>query len=132
MQLNISPGSEAKLLTCAPELVTLVRVVAVKIPLIVLCGARDEIDQNHAFESGLSKLKYPHSLHNSNPSRAVDLAPKPWNPTDTKAFYYFAGYVMGVAATMGLSLRWGGSWSGSLNFNENSFNDLCHFELIKP
>lgn len=131
MQPNISPGSEAKLLTCHHDLVNLVRVVAVKIPLIVLCGARDEIDQNHAFEIGLSKLQYPHSLHNSNPSLAVDLAPRPWNPSGIKAFYYFGGYVLGVAAVMGLNIRWGGAWDGPLNNGDNSFNDLCHFELLK-
>lgn len=130
MQPPISPGSMQKLKSCHPSLISLVQIVAVKIPLIVLEGHRAEVEQQAAFETGRSKLQYPHSLHNSLPALAVDLAPKPWDPTNIKLFYYFGGYVCGVASAMGLHLRWGGAWAGNLDFANNGLQDLCHFELL--
>jgi hypothetical protein len=45
----------------------------------ILCGHREEKEQNEAFNKGNSKLKWPQSKHNSLPSLAVDIAPFPVN-----------------------------------------------------
>jgi len=57
----------------------------------ILCGHRDEEEQNNAFHEGKSKLKYPQSDHNKAPSLALDGAPYPIDWRNTKRFYYFAG-----------------------------------------
>jgi hypothetical protein len=129
--MALSPGSEIKLSSCDHRLVSLVHVVAVHMPVIVLEGHRDEVAQHIAFESGHSKLQYPFSKHNSTPSLAVDLSPAPYNPTDLRALICFGGFVLGIAAVMGVRLRWGGAWSDlpvPLDPAKH-FLDLCHFEL---
>jgi len=69
-----------------------------------------------AYNSGRSKVKWPDGKHNRSPSMAVDAAPYPIDWQDRERFYYFAGYVMGVADMLhaeGLithRLRYGGDW----------------------
>ena len=61
--------------------------------------------------------------------RAVDVAPYPIDWDDTDRFYHFAGYVFGIAESMGIHLRWGGDWDSDFTFTDQSFHDLPHFEL---
>ena len=63
-------------------------------------------------------------------SRAVDAAPWPIDWQDTKGFYHFAGFVRGIAAQLGIKIRWGGDWSNNMNLNDQTFFDLVHFELL--
>jgi len=60
------------------------------------------------------------------------VCPYPIDWTDTDRFYYFAGHVMAVAAFLGVNLRYGGDWDGDKDLKDNTFNDLCHFELVDP
>ena len=48
---------------------------------------------------------------------------------DLARFYYYAGFVLGVAAAMGVKLRWGGDWDMDTEVNDQTFDDLPHFEL---
>lgn len=87
------------------------------------------------FHEGRSKLQFPHSKHNKNPSLAADVVP--WFPErphirwdDREAFYFFGGFVLGAAAKMGISVRWGGDWDRDEDLHDQSFFDLPHFELI--
>ena len=41
-----------------------------------------------------------------------------------------AGFVMGIANTVGIKLRWGGDWDKDTELKDNKFNDLGHFEII--
>ena len=100
----------------------------------VICGHRNEEDQNKAYNDGLSKLRYPQSKHNKTPSLAVDVVPwfknRPhirWNDKDK--FYEFGGFVQGVAASLGINIRWGGNWDMDDELKDQSFFDLPHFEL---
>lgn len=43
----------------------------------VICGHRNESEQNAAFYKGKSKLRFPYSKHNSLPARAYDRVPYP-------------------------------------------------------
>ena len=70
-------------------------------------------------------------MHNSKPSRAVDCVPYPIDWTDRERFTLFAGFVLGVAARMGITLRWGGDWNMNFEVKDNRFDDFPHFELIK-
>jgi len=136
MSPKFSKGSAAKLSTCDMRLQKLMcRVVEIH-DCTILEGRRDEATQNEYFRTGKSKLKWPKSKHNCNApilSRAVDVAPYKggidWK--DLKSFYHFAGIVMGVAAQMGIKLRWGGDWDGDNSFKDQSFHDLPHFELME-
>jgi hypothetical protein len=61
----------------------------------------------------------------------VDVIPLPFEDwKDREKFCVFAGMVLGVAATMGVKLRWGGDWDGDLNTREEKFSDMPHFEEV--
>lgn len=123
--------SRGRLQTCDPRLVDIFERVVMDFDCTVLCGHRSKLVQDEAFRQGKSKLKWPNSKHNSKPSMAVDVAPYPIDWTDTKRFYYFAGFVMGVAAECGYKLRWGGDWDGDTQVNDQTFMDLVHFEIVE-
>lgn len=130
--MTLSNSSSDKLSQCHPELQRLVRAVESRISLVVACGHRGETEQNRAFAEGKSKLKFPASKHNKLPSLAVDLVPLKrskidWN--DKVLFYYFAGYVMAVAAMIDIKVRWGGNWNMNDDLHDQTFFDLVHFEL---
>jgi hypothetical protein len=95
----------------------------------VICGRRGKADQDTAFASGNSKAKWGESPHNRSPSMAADVYPYPISFGDRDRFHLFAGHVLGVAATMGVDLRWGGDWDQDTQVNDNDFDDLAHFEI---
>ena len=95
----------------------------------VICGHRSEAEQNEAYETGKSKLQWPNSMHNSSPSRAVDLVPWPVDWNDHLAFARLAGIMDGAAAIKGFKIRWGGDWDGDGSSRDQSFMDIGHFEL---
>ena len=80
------------------------------------------------FDEGKTKLKYPKGRH-SNPSRAVDVVPYPIDWNDRERFHLFAGFVLGIAQSMGIKLRWGGDWNMNFEVDDNQFDDFPHFEL---
>lgn len=136
-----SAASARHLETCHDKLALLFMTVLPIYDHKILQGHRGKDDQNKAFYEGRSKLKWPHGRHNRIPSMAVDVAPWPilWpnaanNERERRMryfrFYHFAGVVLGTAASMGLSIRWGGDWDGDRDFRDQTFNDLVHYELI--
>lgn len=120
-----------QLRTCDPWLQNLFQRVVLTYDCSILIGHRGEALQHRAFLSGASKLDWPDGEHNKYPSQAVDAAPYPIDWNDTKRFYHFAGYVLGVAELLGIPIRWGGDWDGDHDLNDQDFNDLVHFELEK-
>ena len=60
----------------------------------------------------------------------IDVAPCPIQWNNSKRFYHFAGYVKGVADSLGIKICWGGDWDKDNDFDDQTFNDLVHFELI--
>ncbi len=83
------------------------------------------------FRTGKSQVKFPHGKHNTNPSLAVDAAPYPIDWQDRERFTLFAGFVLCIAASMGVTLRWGGDWDLDWQVRDNSFDDLLHFEIVE-
>jgi peptidoglycan L-alanyl-D-glutamate endopeptidase CwlK len=116
--------------TCHPDLQKLFKEVIKVYDCSVISGYRDKTAQNNLYEQGRSKVTYPNSKHNSKPSLGIDVCPYPIVWSENKSFYHFAGFVFGVAKSMGITLRWGGDWDMDLNFRDNRFDDLAHFELI--
>lgn len=122
--------SERRLLTCDPRLIDIFSEVVGIVDNSVICGHRNAIDQNLAFNSGNSKVKWPNSTHNDIPSKGVDVAPYPSMWDDPNQFYYLAGVVAAVARRRGVKIRWGGDWDRDGDFTDQTFMDLGHFEVI--
>jgi len=124
--------SVKNLSTCTDDLQELFNEVIKHWDCSVIEGYRDETGQTKAYESGNSKVKYPNGKHNRIPSNAVDVVPYVlgkgivWESRECLAF---GGFVMGVASQLGLRIRWGGDWDGDKDVNDQSFNDLVHFEV---
>lgn len=93
--MPLGRASKLRLATCDARLQQLVTAVVARVDagecpgvpdISVACGYRGEAEQNAAFDRGVSKLRYPHSKHNTVPSQAVDLWPSPVDWKDAKAF----------------------------------------------
>ena len=121
--------SRSNLATCDQRLQDLFNEVVKYYDCSVTCGHRPEEDQMAAFTEGRSKVEWPNSLHNTLPSKAVDVSPYPINWEDMERFYMFVGIVRGIAAKMGIKIRCGADWDGDLTVKDQNFHDLPHFEL---
>lgn len=126
---EFSAASKAKLATCHPKLQQLFLAVNACWPCTVRYGRRTHEEQQALVRSGASKTM--NSRHLDNPSRAVDVTPDPLDWDDTRRFYYFGGFVVATAYTMGINVRWGGDWDGDMQIKDQNFNDLVHFELAE-
>jgi peptidoglycan LD-endopeptidase CwlK len=121
--------SKSRLGECHEDLQTVFNEVINVIDTTILEGHRGEARQNQLFTEGKSKLEFPHGKHNRKPSHAVDAAPYPVDWEDTDRWYYWAGIVRGIAHMRGIKLRWGGDWDGDTILDDQTFNDLPHFEI---
>jgi peptidoglycan L-alanyl-D-glutamate endopeptidase CwlK len=124
--------SLARLNTCDAEIQVLFEEIVKHFDCTVLCGHRpkDKQDDLQGYDPPRTKVSWPNSKHNSNPSRAVDVAPYPIDWEDRERFHLFAGFVLGVSEMLGVRLRWGGDWDSDLEVDDNDFDDLPHFELV--
>lgn len=134
---KFSKTSKDRLATCHPDLQLLFNTVINTFDCTIICGHRGQKDQEIAFKTGKSRLKFPESKHNSSPSWAVDAAPYPINWKDMNGFCWFAGYVLGIADMLHLQgkmehrIRWGGDWNRNYDMgDEKGLRDLVHFEII--
>lgn len=129
---EFSDRSKVRLAQCHQDLQRVFNRVIAHYDCSIITGHRSEADQNKMFDDQLSKVEWPDSKHNSVPSMAVDCVRYHngirWN--DTKGHYHFAGFVMGLAASMGIKLRSGSDWDMDMDLDDQSFNDLIHFELV--
>ncbi len=143
MSYRFGKTSTARLCSCHPDLQTIFNEVIKVMDCTIVCGHRNEADQQAAYNAKpqLSKVQYPNSNHNTYPSLAVDVAPYDatirnidWG--DTNRFYYFAGRVMEVARRLREEgkilhdLRWGGDWDRDTEVDDQTFIDLPHYELV--
>lgn len=128
---HFSQKSMDTLATCDKRLQVIMMEVIQHFDCMIICGHRDEAEQNLAYQKGQSKLKWPLSKHNSTPSKAVDVAPYPLDWKDRNRFFYQAGIIMGIAAAKGIKIRWGGDWNKNGLLSDEKFSDLPHFELLE-
>ncbi|MDA0780776.1 MAG: M15 family metallopeptidase [Rickettsiales bacterium] len=125
-----SKHSLQKLETCDARLQEICH-EAIKIyDFTVLCGKRDEEEQNNLLIQGKTKLEFPNSKHNKFPSQAVDIAPCPIDWSDFGRFRLLAGIIFGIAHSKNVKIRWGGDWNMNWNSGDENFLDLVHFELL--
>lgn len=125
-----SRRSTSKLLTCHIDLQKIFNEVIKYYDCTILCGFRNRSAQNLAFDEGRSKVDWPGSKHNNNPSNAIDVAPYPIDWEGIKRWYMFVGIVRGVAAMLDIPIRCGADWDGDMIVKDQNFHDLPHFELI--
>ena len=100
--------------------------------ITIIEGKRSQERQNELVAQGKSKTKFGKHVD----GKAVDIAPYPidWNARDD--FHLLGGFVLGMAASMGIKIRWGGDWNASSTFRgrrttkDNNFDDLVHFEIL--
>ena len=101
--------------------------------ITIVEGLRSQKRQNELVAEGKSKTKFGKHVD----GKAVDIAPYPidWNARDD--FHYLGGFMLGMAASMGVKIRWGGDWNASSTFKgqrttkDNNFDDLVHFEILE-
>ena len=122
--------SKERLVTCENRLQDVFNEVIKIVDCSILEGHRSKDRQNKLYEEGKTKVRYPNGRHNASPSNAVDVAPYPIDWDDRERFHLFAGFVLGVANRMGITLRWGGDWNMNFEVDDNKFDDFPHFELI--
>lgn len=125
-RFRLSNTSKNRLSGCYQILQDIINdaIVLSPVDFIVVCGYRDEKDQNKAYAEGKSELKWPYGKHNKRPSKAVDLCPFiegkcAW--LNIRAFYMLAGVIFAIAKSKNIELVWGGHWK--------SLKDYPHFEL---
>ena len=100
--------------------------------ITIIEGLRSQERQNELVAQGKSKTKFGKHVE----GKAVDIAPYPidWNARDD--FHYLGGFMLGMAASMGIKIPWGGDWNASSLFKgqrttkDNNFDDLVHFEIL--
>ncbi len=138
---RFSDISKQRLNTCDIKLQRLFNKVIENYDVHIACGHRTQREQDFLFNQNppVTKVRWPKSKHNSNPSQAVDVYPWPlvW-PDPKDQFYYkqlarwynMAGYVEGVARGLEIHITWGGDWDRDRIFHDQVFDDLPHFELL--
>ena len=126
---QFSDKSAAALATAHPMLQRLMNSAIAESNFTVLVGHCGQAAQTEAYEKGASKLQWPNSKHNSQPSLAVDIAPYPINWKNIDRFRALSEIIfkhwdqIPVAERNGWKLVWGGDW--------RSFRDYPHWELRK-
>lgn len=133
MMPRLGKRSRDRLKGVDPRLVLVLEKVVKYFDITVIEGLRSQERQNELVKQGKSKTKFGKHVR----GKAVDIAPYPidWNARDD--FHYLGGFVLGVAASMGVDLRWGGDWSSSSlkqeqrTTKDNGFDDLVHFEIVE-
>lgn len=132
--MPFSKNSRQRLSTCKPDLQDLFKKVdMLGFECTIVEGHRGQAQQNRYYETDKSKVQWPNGNHNSTPSRAVDVAPYINRTVSWNKYHciYFAGVVFGVAAILGIKIRWGGNWDVDAEVvTDQDFQDLVHFELL--
>ena len=124
-------SSRENLATCDKRLQKVFNEVIKHIDCSVLEGHRSQERQDKLYVEGKTKVKFPKGRHNMDPSKAADVTPYPVNWKDRERQTLFAGFVLGIANSMGITLRWGGDWDRDWKVMDNRFDDFPHFEIVK-
>jgi peptidoglycan L-alanyl-D-glutamate endopeptidase CwlK len=127
---QFSSKSLEKLKNCHKKLQLICNKIIKYYDFTILEGFRSQQLQNKYFTEKKTQLCWPESKHNTLPSCAIDIAPWPINWQDRASFYFLSGLVLATAKEHNINLRWGGDWNQNMNFSDENFSDLVHFELI--
>lgn len=97
----------------------------------ILEGVRTPERQQELMAQGKTKtLNSKHLPDLNGKSRAVDIIAYPIQWENWNRNYLFAGYILGIASSLGIKIRLGADWKGNLQEHQNqTFFDLPHIEL---
>lgn len=128
-----SKHSKEQLATCHEKLQLIFNYIIQFYDIKISEGYRGKELQNYYYSCNpqRSKVQYPNSKHNLKPSYAVDVDPYPIDFEDKERYYVLAGMVKAVAYMHEIEIRWGGDWDRDDDLHDQSFNDLCHFEVVE-
>lgn len=118
------PTSSERLNSVHPDLQKVFREVVKHFDCTIIEGVRSPERQQQLVAEGKSKTLNSRHLTGD----AVDVVPFPIDWEDRERFHFFAGFVLGTAKSLGIALRWGGDWDQDTEVDDNSFDDLPHFE----
>jgi len=130
---KFSDRSERNRATLHPYLQSLVDEMINHRDFSIIEGHRSREAQDHYYETGKSKVKWPNSRHNTFPSEAMDIIPYPFKPADWENRELWVGWsnwVVGFAAARGVTLRSGYDWDRDFDHRDQTFMDGPHFELV--
>lgn len=154
---KFSTKSMERLEQCHPHIQLIMKQAICYIDFTVVTGRRDEDTQNDLYARGFSKVKYPNSKHNADPSLAIDVAPyykeygalfggpeqikrimaqtgkskKDVESFVIKAYARMIGIMEGIALSNNIPIRLGLDWDGDFDTLDQTFHDLGHIELLE-
>ena len=133
-----SEHSKKLLSEAHPVLQQLMNLVIEYKDIKIVAGKRSVQQQRLNVQKGVSKTMNSRHISRKGEDfcRAVDVQPypRPKNGRDLREeLTLLAGMVYGLAIAQGIEvsrsgLRWGGDWNCNLKVEDNSFDDLFHFE----
>jgi len=127
---KFSKRSQDKLNTCHLDIVKVMNEAIKHVDFTVLEGVRSFERQEELVRTGKSKtLKSKHLPDSYGRSMAIDVIAYPIQWNNNNRNYLFAGFIKGVAASMGIKLRIGADWDGDFDTNDQNFHDIVHFEI---
>lgn len=145
---SFGKNSQLRLSTCHEDIVKICNEVIKVFDFSVLEALRTDQQQMIYFSEGKSKLdgvtkKSKHQDNGSGKSMAIDIMPYARGTNafsgkekDLRRFYFLAGLMKMAAVELKKEgkithdIRWGGDWNSNNLFDDQSFDDLPHFELI--
>ena len=126
---KFSKRSKDNLDSCHPDIQKVFNEVIKHVDCTVLEGIRTRARQEELVRTGKSKTMNSKHLAYDGVSRAVDVMKYPIVWDDWKSNAMFAGFVIGIAKSMGIELTSGIDWDNDFNVTEHSFLDAPHFQL---
>lgn len=144
---SYSQISSANLAECEPQLRRIFDFVIQHWDCTIIDGRRTVAEERQNVADGASQtMNSKHLPDAAGLSRAVDVLPYPFDYDSIERginaikkadphmqiaeVYAFIGYVRGVADMMGIPLRQGADWNSNHQFEDQSFDDLPHHELL--
>ena len=119
-----------KLAGVHPDLIRVVEEASKYCDIVVLEGVRDITRQKELVEQGRSKtMNSMHLIQDDGFAHAVDIFADPIEWESWKRNYLFAGYIKGIACSIGVKIRCGADWDGDFHVKDQTFHDLPHFEI---
>lgn len=136
MGFSFGESSERRLKTCSQDIQAIVE-AALATSLIDFGippygGKRTEQEQAKLFNQGKSKCDGVNNKSYHQSGKAVDIVAYVDGKYtyDTRYYYMLAHHIMATAKRLGYNnMRWGGDWDKDFDLDDQTFNDLCHFEL---
>ena len=126
-----------RLATCDERIQKVMNEAIKHIDIVILYGYRTPAEQFELFKQGRTLVggvwkvtgktatqldgKTKMSNHNSNPSKAIDIAPYPIDWNNIQRFLDMAKVVKEAAKTVGVEITYGGDWK--------KFPDFPHFQV---